>query len=204
MPLINLILEQRVAVRQRERRARTFFFAFVGVSVFSVGSFGLIYLETESIRGDVATASRKLTKLQPVLNAIEDQSKEMQSMAPRLTTLQNAQGATQRWSRILDFMTRNMPEGTWLTNVRSQQSNPSEAVTVTFTGLSSSQDSVANLMLRLRQTPDLDKVELKYTQEDTSARQSNTIKFEVVSKLPGTETMKPKPTKKGEGKENAA
>lgn len=204
MPLINLIHEQRVAVRQRERRARTFFFTFVGVTVISVGAFGMLYLETESLRGDVASASRKLTRLQPVLNAIDEHEQEMRSMAPRLATLQDAQDATQRWSRILAFLTRNMPQGTWLTNVRCQQANPTEAVSVTFTGLSSSQDAVANLMLRLRQNKDLEKVELKYTQEDTSSQQSAAIKFEVTATLPGTETQAPKPAKKDGDKEKSA
>lgn len=202
MPSINLIYEQRVALRQRERRTRAFFLTFLGVSIFSAATLGGLYLQTEDLRGEAAAASRKLTKLQPVMNAIEEREGEMKSMGPRLATLEDAQKATQRWSRILDFLTRNMPEGTWLTNIRSQQSNPSEPVTATMIGLSSSQDAVANLLLRLRRNADFDTVELKYTQEDTSAGRVGALKFEIVATVAGT-AAKPPAKKDGDAEKKS-
>lgn len=191
MPMINLIQELRDQSKQSEKRASAFFFAFVGISVASAAAFGLLYLDTERLNGEEALLRKKLTKLQPLMNHIEENNKEIANLAPRLTTLTNAQLTTRRWSRILDHLTRNAPEGLWLTQMRSSQTNPAEPVTMTLTGMSKNQDSVAEFLLRLRGCSDLLDPKLKFTQGDYAGDRQG-IKFELNAGVDGTAGPKPK------------
>ncbi len=191
MPYINLIQEQRSGIRQQEKKARTLFFLFAGVTCVSVLGFGYLMLETEQSNGDYQTLQRQFQKLQPVVSQIESNDKQLQTLSPRLTTLQGAQLATDRWSRILDHLSRNVPTGVWLTNLRCVTTDPTNPIQMSVTGMSATQDAVGDLILRLQGCADLSNVTLKYTQEKTVDTKKG-LEFEVTGDIVGTEEKKAK------------
>lgn len=191
MPYINLIQEQRFGIRQQEKRARTLLFLFAGVSCVSVLAFGFFLLQAEQANGEYQRLQREFQKLQPIVAKIESNDRQLQTLAPRLTTLQGAQQATDRWSRILDHLSRNVPSGVWLTNLRCITTDPTNPVQVSVTGMSATQDSVGDLILRLQGCPDLANVTLKYTQEKIVEMKKG-LEFEITGDIVGTEEKKAK------------
>jgi len=189
MPFINLIQEQRSGIRQQERRARAFFFAFGTVTCLSVLSFGFLLLQTEQSQSEINRLQREFQKLEPVVKQTEANDAELRDLAPKLTTLENAQAATERWGRILDHLSRNIPQGMWLTNLRCVAIDPTKPIQLTMTGLTSSQDSVGDLILRLQSCKDLQNVLLKFTQEKM-VENSKAVEFEVGADIVGTEEKK--------------
>ena len=67
MPLINLIEEQISVRRQAEAKARAFFLSSIAAGLVSLGSFGYLFLSTESVKSQTAAASKKMTRIQPIV-----------------------------------------------------------------------------------------------------------------------------------------
>ncbi|HRI42931.1 MAG TPA: PilN domain-containing protein [Fimbriimonadaceae bacterium] len=198
MPLINLIQETQTDSRQRARRARAFFLSFAGISLATVFGFGYLWIETDQAARDEESAKRKVARLEPMVKSIDANSKELGILSPRLATLEDAQVATDRWIKILGHLSVNTPEDIWLTNIRCVASDPTKPVTASFVGISTSQDSVANFLIRLQSSPDLVNVTLKQTQEKM-VNSRKAIEFDISAELAGTAEAKPKV----EGKEAA-
>lgn len=198
MPLINLIQEQRTGSRQRERQARVFFFAFMGITVVSVLGFGYLFLETERASRERSELGKQVARLEPMVKAISANQQQLSILAPKLTTLEDAQISTDRWTKILDHLSRNTPEEVWLTNIRCVANDVTKPVTMNITGISTSQDSVANFLIRVQACAELMNVNLKMTQEKL-VDSKKAIEFEISAEIEGTAQEKPKV----EGKENA-
>lgn len=185
MPFINLIQEQRQEARRQENRARLFFMSFVGSAVLSVGVLGLLMFENEVAHSEEAALLAKAQKLEPLSKRIEANNNDYADLSPRLATLENAQLVTGRWSRILDHLSRQTPEATWLTGLRCSASDPTKPVQVTFAGLSEKQELIGDFILRLQSCPDLANVALRFTDEKPAAN-THDIEFEITSDVQGT------------------
>jgi Tfp pilus assembly protein PilN len=195
MPLINLIQEQRLGSRLRERKARAYFFAFAGVTIASVLGFGALWVESGLKGREEEALKKQVARLEPMVKAIDANNQKLSILSPRLTTLEDAQVSTDRWTKILDHLAHNTPKDTWLTNVRCVATDPTKPVVANFTGITTSQDSVGDFLIRLQSSPDLQNVTLKLTQEklvDTK----KAIEFEISAELAGTAQEKPKLEKK--------
>jgi Tfp pilus assembly protein PilN len=186
MPYINLIQEQRLARRQGERRARLLFGTFLIVLLVAVGAFGYLFFEDQVARRHLASFRKKVAQIQPILDEIEQNQKLLAAMGPRLTTLEQAQESTQRWQRVLDHLSRYMPETMWLTNMKADDKDAAKPVGLGLTGLSPSQDDVGDLLLRLQACTDLKNVTLKYTTERIQG-EGKGIEFNVDAEIVGTE-----------------
>ncbi len=189
MPLVNLIQEQRLAVKQRERKTRAFFLAFVAAVCGSLLGAGILFLQTEGLNSSEASLKQQLRKLDPVVKQIEQNDKELNALSPRLTTLTDAQEATQRWMRILEHLSRSMPRGMWLTNVRCVSTDPTKPVSLTLAGMCGTQDAVGDLLLRLQACADLESVSLRFTQEKL-VNNDKGIEFEIATDIAGTAEKK--------------
>lgn len=201
MPMINLIQEQRLAAAQNDKRSRALFMSFVASAMLGLAATGFLFLQAESKQSEVANLTRRVDKLEPVLEKISANEKVLNIMAPKLATLSDAKDLNQRWSKILDFLTRNTPEGLWLTALRCSQTDPNDPVQLTVQGLSLSQDAVGDLLLRLKSSEDLfERADLKFTQEENV--ETGRIKFELIGHVTGTGA--PKPKAKKDDKEDAA
>lgn len=197
MPFINLIQEQRQEARRNESRARMFFLSFVGSLVMSLGVLGFLMYEHEMLKVEESGLRNKAQKLQPLVKRIETNQADYAELAPRLTTLENAQLATGHWSRILDHLTRQTPNETWLTAIRCVAPDPSKPIEITFAGLSTRQELIGDFMLRLQSCPDLANVQLRFTQEKLSSYGRN-IEFEINADVQGSaEESKPEIKKEG-------
>lgn len=197
MPLVNLIAAQREVRRAKERAARAWFFAFVGLSGLSLVGAGALTLQVESARSNVRSLQKKAEDLAPYQSKLEDLDKMIAAMKPKLDTLGKARLDTQRWLRILDHISLVVPPNTWLTSVKSQNpGDPKQPVQVQWTGMSQDQNLVGEFMLRLQQSTDLGGIELKFTDMKRTPAGMG-LEFRIDCVVPGTEEM---PEKSGSKK----
>lgn len=197
MPLINLIEEQRLGSRQDDRRARLFLFGLVGAFVVIGGAFGWLMLETDTLSGKEAKLLKQVNEAAPIMAEIESNKKQLLEMSPKLTTLEGAQESTLRWSRILDHVSHNTPDKTYLTSIRCVNTDPTKPVQLTVVGISANQEAVGDFMTRLHLCDDLEAVNLKFTQEKIVER-AKAIEFEINADVVGTAESKPKDEEKPE------
>jgi Tfp pilus assembly protein PilN len=178
MPLINLIQEQRLAIKRDERKSRSYFFAFAGIGVLSAMGFFAQMIETDALDGKEKTLQAEIQRVRPLLNQIQANERAYNDMSPKVSTLEDAQASTARWDRVLDHLAKQTPAKVWLTAIRCTAPDPEKPVAVTFTGLAPSQDPIGEYILRLQNSSDLEEVNLKYTQEKI-VQQEQGIEFEI-------------------------
>lgn len=189
MPFINLIHEQRVAAERADRKSKMFFLAFVGVMLSSVGAFSLVSFDKGQVHEQQAALQSQIDRAKPLIAKTEANQLEQSKLTPRMKTLQDAQNDTQRWDRVLTYLTTQTPTTTWLTAVRCNAGDPKKGVNISFTGVAMSQEPVGELILRLQNSPDLGNLNLNYTQEKL-IQQTKTTEFQVNADLVGTEPKK--------------
>lgn len=169
MPFINLIQEQRLAIRRDETRARAFLYAFAGVAGVSVLATSGLFIQSESLKAEENRIKVELQKIKPLNEQIAKINDTYSELNPRVKTLQDAQTITQRWNNILTHLTTQTPAKIWLTAVRCQASDPEKPVTISFTGVADAQEPVGEFILRLQNLDDLENVQLRFTQEKIAA-----------------------------------
>lgn len=185
MPLINLIQEQRLTAKRNERKTRSYFFMFVGVSMASaVGYLGLL-LETEQMVSQQGKLNAQIQKLRPIGKQIEENQKQLGDISPRIKTLEDAQLFTARWDRILHHLSHQTPGHTWITAMRTMATDPQKPASVSIFGMSVAQEPVGEFILRLQNSPDLENVQLKFTQEKV-INMAKGIEFQVDSDIAGS------------------
>ncbi|MCH7905652.1 MAG: PilN domain-containing protein [Armatimonadetes bacterium] len=193
MPLVNLIKEDRLVAAQRERHVRLLLIACVVIGGGSFLASGLLAFETQKLH----TASKQLIaiqeKLEPYLSQVDANEGSISSMQPKIQILSDAVDQTEQWTRILDHLRSNMPNGVWLTSVTCTRMVQTKPITVTLKGYSTTQESVGFLILRLNLSKDLEGTQLKFTQERRT-EDGKALEFEVTSELVGS--APPAPTVK--------
>lgn len=198
MPVINLIHEQRQAIRTQQRKTKMAGLGFVASLVVAAGAWGVVFMQTESAKAVASDLQAQVDKMEPVLKAIQASEMQYNSLSPRLTTLQDAAMNTQRWARVLEHFSVHMPSGVWLTQLRCSQAADTEPINVELQGIAPNQEAVSEFILRLQASEDLENVSLKYTQGDTVEEQQ-VIRFEVSGSIVGTAKAKPATEEEGEG-----
>ena len=185
MPHINLIHEQRNAIRRRESQARAGLLVLAGsVGVTAILS-GILLVQAQGVRGEADRLTAELQRLEPIAKKIEANASETDKLSPRLKTLGDAREATDRWSRILQHLTVNVPKDTWLTYMRTTSDDPSKPVQMTVSGMGSSQAPIGELLLRTQNSRDLENVNLRFTEERVT-QQVKMIQFEFGADIAGT------------------
>ncbi|RYG88876.1 hypothetical protein EON77_00050 [bacterium] len=185
MPLINLIETRRIAARREERGVRIGLLTFCSTTAICILGYGFLFLQTEGLVQEQRTLTAAKEKLAPLLKRIDEDEKERSDLEPRLKTLGDAQKLTGRWGRIMQHMTTNTPRGAWLTSVRCV-AQPDKPVSIALGGVGQDQSEAAEFMMRLQNDPDLDNVQLNFTQEKMLDKTS-AIEFEVGADITGTE-----------------
>lgn len=198
MPLINIIFEERAAVRKSAAQRRLMTGFALGAGALSVGVVLTLLLQVESLGGEERRLQAEVDKMEPILKMIAATQDQYNVLNPRLTTLQDAAVVTQRWTRILDHVSKSCPEAVWLTSMRCNQNSEEEPVRVEVQGLGPTQESISDLILRLQSCMDLENVQLKYTQAEVKEKERY-IKFEISGEVVGT--AKPKPVEKDKSEE---
>ena|SRR5438874_905942 len=186
MPLINLIAEQRAQLRNQGKKARIWFFAFAGTACMGAASVGFLFLRAESLGSEISSLQTKALELKPFEDAIAKNQKMLADLKPRLETLNTARMDTQRWSRILGHISLVMPDNTWLTSVAAQQgSDQTKPVEIAWTGMTTDQNLVGDLMLRMQKSIDLQNVQLRYTETKRTSTGEG-VEFQIASEVMGT------------------
>lgn len=189
MPFINLIHEQRVAAERADRKSKMFFLAFVAVMLSSAGGFAAISFQSKAVHDEESALQAQIERAKPLIAQTNANQLEKSKLMPRLSTLEDAQADTQRWDRVLNYLTIQTPPQAWLTAIRCTNADPKKAVQVTFAGVAMSQVPVGEYILRLQNSADLGNVALTYTQEKL-IQQTKTTEFQVTADLNGTAPKK--------------
>lgn len=189
MPYINLIQEERLIAKQLEKRTRLFQGTFAGSLALTMGIFGLFMVRAESLSGEEAALKEQSRKAQPLLEQIAANKRDLQELEPRLQTLEDARTMTGKWGTVLDYITTQTPNQTWLTALRASVTDLTKPVSVAFAGLSDRQELVGEYILRLQSCKDLENVQLRFTAEKPVAN-ARAIEFEVNADLAGTAQKK--------------
>lgn len=190
MPLINLIHEQRLLVRQREQKIRILLLASVATGAFAFLATGFYLFNTARYQVMIGALEAKKATLEPLSKQLKSNERDQSVMEPKLTTLTDATKATEKWNRLMTHLTTNVPRTLWLTSIRTNQStNPDEGTTVTFGGYSLNHDDIGEFLLRLEACEDLEGVNLKFSQERI-VEKANFLEFEISATLQGSRASK--------------
>jgi Tfp pilus assembly protein PilN len=190
MPLINLIQEQRLAIKRDERTARTYFAVFAGAASGAIFVFGALAFACEQAQATESKLNSTRQKIAPMVHMIETNSQTEAALKPRLETLGNAQAMTERWAHILEHVSVQTPSESWLTGVRATSTDPSKPIVASFEGLATSQAPVSEFLFRLENSPDLNNVSLKFTQEKELGAVKQT-QFQIDADVANTAESKP-------------
>ncbi len=185
MPFINLIEEQRRQSRRNDGRVRIAFFAAVTSATLVVLGWGAFAFRIDRVRSEQAHLRTKIQKQAPILSEITLNVKEAGILEPKVKTLEDGQKLTDKWSRILAHLTTQTPRDTWFTAIRSTDADEEAPTAVTFIGMSSGQEPISELILRLQNSKDLDAVNLKASRpKDFNGKPY--AEFEIVAQVHGT------------------
>jgi Tfp pilus assembly protein PilN len=185
MPYINLIQEQRLAVKRDERKAK-FFLGALGVIVLISGTtFVGLTMEASAKDQETRSLEEEIKRNKPLIEQIAANDKLFQADNPKVSTLQSAQDVSDRWERILDHVAHQTPPHTWLTAIRCTGSDPEKPISVEFTGMSTSQEPVGEYIMRLQNSTDLEDIGLRFTQEKLMGM-SKGIEFQVSGDIAGS------------------
>ena len=185
MPFVNLIKEDRLAAAAKERQVRMFVLLCIAIGGVSFMGAGFFTFEAARYRAKNAALEQALEEAKPYMQRVDHNNAEIAKLEPRIATLTNAQDATLQWSRILDHLKSNMPEGVWLTSVMCQRQSPGEPVVVAVKGISTTQEAVGYLIMRLETSNDLESPQLVFTQE-RRLEKGKALEFEVKGILAGS------------------
>lgn len=190
MPFINLIAEQRLAAKKEEQKTRLFFMTFASTAALSAAAFAFFFFKAQGLEAEESRLKAEALKAVPLIQKIDENKAKYLALAPRLQTLEDAQKTTQRWHNVLTHVSKVMPNNNWLTALRANTPDPAKPIGISFVGLSANNDLVGELMLRLQTSPDLENVELKFTQEKLITN-FRLIEYQIEAGLAGT-AEKPK------------
>lgn len=191
MPLINLIHEQRLLIRLRERQVRALGLVSVGLGGIAFLTASYFLFNTARYQLMSGALEAKKHAMAPMLQQLKQNELDQKVMEPKLTSLSNATKATQQWYRIMDHIAVNVPKGAWLYNWKCNQMTTGEdvGINIVFNGYSLDHDAIGELLLRLEACPDLENVTLKFSQE-RQVDKNEILEFEISTYLAGSRKSK--------------
>ena len=164
MPLINLIKEQRQKALKKERQVQFALMGTLGVGALCLVMVAAFMLDGARLNMRAAALEQQKRDLEPLIQELDTTTAEIERLQPRIKTLEEAQTHSAKWGRILDHLTTNTPDGTYLSTLKAFQQDRTKPLVVTMIGVSSTNELVGDLLLRLEMCEDLENVTLKYTQ----------------------------------------
>lgn len=202
MPSINMIAARRAERKKLEKRIRFLVLIILFEIFLAVGFFGFMTARICSASRVLANLNEDLEVLKPKISEIKHYQSEIEKLKPRLDLLADSREQTLLWYSLLHGVSRSMAPKTWLSSLRvSLPEGPSpaaqetsdaakpRAMTVNLKGVSTSQGLIGETMLRLNQCPEIDKVNLNFTQKGAASLEE-AIEFELVAELKADEPGK--------------
>ena len=193
MPSINMIAARRAEKKRLEKMVYIALLVILGEMAITLGVFGFMTARVHAANSEIHQLDDLMTKIQPTVERIQRYEAEIKDLKPRLDLLSQSRQQTLLWYGIMHDLARSMPEQTWLTSVATNQVvsqlpssdgtvKTSSSTAVNLNGASVSQKLVGEAMLRLNQCPEFDRVDLTYTQENTTAEQK-VLQFQIAAKV---------------------
>lgn len=185
MPLINLIQEQRLVARSKQKQVQFAMLGTLALGALSVlGTVGL-FLDTTRLNFQASALEQKKIELQPTLDELAANQEALETMRPRIETLDTARKDSTKWEEVLAYLTTNTPTDTWLTSVKAFKQDVTTPMILTFNGVSTKQEFVGEFQYRLGRCDELENPTLKFTQPRFSEK-GQMVEFEVTADMVGT------------------
>ncbi|MFM9874418.1 MAG: PilN domain-containing protein [Fimbriimonadaceae bacterium] len=195
--MINLIQEQRIVARAKQKQVQIAGLATLTIGAVSViGTVGL-FLDATRLNLQAGALEQKKLEIQPTLDELQANIDMLDEMKPRIDTLETARTDSTKWEDVLVYLTTNTPSDTWLTSVKAFKQDSSNPMVLTFNGVSTKQEHVGDFQYRIGSCKELENPQLKYTQPKFSDK-GMMLDFEVTAEMKGTkeETDQAKEVKK--------
>lgn len=157
---INLLPRE---VRRKKVRVRVPQTATVTLAILAVGGlWGYRYIvkqDVERLRADIAVARNEIAQNQQIIRLVEQYTRDKTQLQDRLTLIQQLVTAQSAPVRLLDGISRALPEGAWLNGISKTSGK------LIVKGYASSHFAVAELMLALQQLqPIVTGIELNFSE----------------------------------------
>jgi Tfp pilus assembly protein PilN len=188
MPSINMIAARRA---EKKRFAQMIYVTlFVVIAEVAIGLllFGFVTTRIFAVGRENKRLDKELARVQPTVEKIQEYEAEIKKLRPRMELLADSREQTLLWHRVLNDLSRSMPQKTWLSSMTvsqptdsGQQNAGSKAgPTLNLKGVSASQGLIGEAMLRLSQCPEFERVDLSYTQM-TANKEVDSIEFQLAA-----------------------
>ncbi|MGI6295201.1 MAG: PilN domain-containing protein [Armatimonadota bacterium] len=182
MPSINMIAPRRAEKRRLERAMRQLVMLILAEFVFVVALCGWVFTKTLTTRANIAELNAQLQTLAPKIKTIQELDNKTAKLKPKVDLLNQAMTRTMCWYNTLDRLTQSVPASTWLTRLSSSTAAGSKDLTLNIAGMTDEQARVGETMLRLHSNPDFKSVDLHYTQKGTQGS-AQVVEFEIGATL---------------------
>lgn len=190
MPSINMIAVRRAEKRRQGQNIRKLAYAIVAEAGVTMVIVSVMVLRLTSVHSRVGDLDGEIARLQPTVTQIQQMQKDTQELQPKVATLDGAKADTLFWYNNLYAVTSCLPAKTWLTTLGTAgtgtDGSPGKAGSgdpqFSLAGVALNQATVGTAMLRMQQSPSLDRVDLaSVTSQKTG--QVDTVSFQMTVHL---------------------
>lgn len=143
---------------------------FIGFSVIQT-------LQVGRLRADIARAAEEAEKLRPQIETIQELTQKREELQRRLNVIANLDKNRLWRVKLIDEMSRCVPEHLWITTYEETAPDKVKVEGVTFSNL-----LVADFMSRLEASPLYGSVDLVVAEKGT-IDQRNVVKFTVTASM---------------------
>lgn len=134
-------------------------------------------LQVGRLKADIAQAQEEADKLRPQIETIKDLTQKREELQRRLNVIANLDKNRLWRVKLVDELSRCVPEHLWLTNYEETSANTAKIEGVTFSNL-----LVADFMSRLEASPLYGTVDLVVAEKGT-IDQRNVVKFTITAMM---------------------
>lgn len=192
MPSINMIAARRAEKLKLEKNVRVMFLVVVGELAVTLALLSFMTAQVYGANRSISDFDQKLKKIQPTVEKIKYYNSEITNLQPRLSLLADTREQTLTWYNIMQELGHSMPERTWLNGISATQASASQSTDaegkeisgakLSLRGVSANQRLVGETMLKLNRFPEIDKVDLNFTQKGGDAT-LETVEFDMAATL---------------------
>lgn len=200
MPSVNMIAPRRAEKMRLERDMRRLVLVILAEFVAAAGLGGWVCTKLLTTSSRIADLDVQLASLQPIVRQIEGYESDTKKLRPKLELLNKAKDRTMTRYNVLDRLTQSFPQSTYLTRMSTRQAEKAGVDTVlTLSGVSVSQASIGETMMRLHDIPDFSRVDLHFSQR-TTVDKASALEFEIGAAMKSP--VKPKGVKPNAGSQS--
>lgn len=180
MITINLLPRE---VRRKKAQVKVPQAATVALVILAAGGlWGYRYLvqrDVERLQADIVVVRNEITQNQQIIRVVEQYTRDKKQLQDRLTLIQQLVTAQSAPVRLLDGISRALPEGAWLNGISKTSGK------LVVKGYASSHFAVAELMLALQQLqPIVTSIELNFSEFEVYEGKP-VERFEILATLTG-------------------